>query len=72
MCEWWRNYKQYWSFHGRTATKTFNDTVEASVLGVLGYASVTVTTLPGLAGDSRESAGLLDHLVIVPSDPRYR
>lgn len=56
-------------FTAGTAIKTFDDTVEATVNGISGYASVTVTTLPGLAGDSRAGAGELDHLVVVPESP---
>lgn len=59
-------------FTAGSATKTFADTVVATVDGVSGYATVTVTTLPGLTGDNREGAGLLDHLVIVPLDPSVR
>ncbi len=56
-------------FTAGAGTGSFNNTVEASISGVRGYASVTVTTLPGLSGDSRSGAGEIDHLVIVPDSP---
>ncbi len=54
-------------FTAGSATKTFADTVQAAVAGVFGYASVTVTTLPGLTGDGREGAGTVDRLLITPN-----
>ena len=56
-------------FTAGSATKVFSNTVEATVSGVKGYATVTVTTLPGLTGDNREGAGVADHLVLVPVNP---
>lgn len=55
-------------FTAGTSTKVFTNTVQASVGGASGYATVTVTTLPGLTGDNREGAGEIDHLVITPKD----
>ncbi|MDB5181325.1 MAG: hypothetical protein JWP13_88, partial [Candidatus Saccharibacteria bacterium] len=55
-------------FTAGSATKVFNNTVEARVGEAKGNASVTVTSLPGLTGDNREGAGELDHLVLVPKD----
>ena len=56
-------------FTAGTATGTFTDTVEVTINAVKGYATVTVTTLPGLSGDNRTGAGDLDHLVITPDSP---
>lgn len=56
-------------FTAGTMTKSFADTVEATVGAAKAYATVTVTTLPGLASDSRTGAGELDRIVIVPGDP---
>lgn len=56
-------------FTAGSATKVFKDTVSADVGGVKGYATVTVTTLPGLTGDNREGAGELDHIVLTPDKP---
>ena len=56
-------------FTAGAATRVFDDTVQAEVDGVRGYADVTVTTLPGLTGDSREGAGEVDHLVLAPETP---
>lgn len=55
-------------FTAGTSTKVFTNTVQASVGGAAGYATVTVTTLPGLTGDNREGAGEIDHLVMTPKD----
>lgn len=56
-------------FTAGTTTRVFKDTVAATVNGVTGYASVTVTTLPGIAGDNREGAGEIERLVITPTEP---
>lgn len=56
-------------FTAGVASKVFKDTVMASVGGAKGYATVTVTTLPGLTGDNREGAGVLDHIVLSPEAP---
>lgn len=55
-------------FTAGSATKVFRDTIQASVNGVVGNATVTVTTLPGLTGDNREGAGELERLVIAPEN----
>lgn len=55
-------------FTAGSSTKVFTNTVEATVGGASGYATVTVTTLPGLAGENREGAGEIDHLVMTPKD----
>lgn len=59
-------------FTADTTTGVFNDTVVASVNGTSGYASVTITTLPGITGDNREGAGVIDHLILSPGDPSVR
>ncbi len=56
-------------FTAGTTTRTFTNTIEALVGGARGYATVNVTTLPGIAGDNRPGAGVLDHIVFVPSNP---
>lgn len=56
-------------FTAGNTTKVFKDTVMASVGGIKSYATVTVTSLPGLAGDNREGAGQLDHIVLSPENP---
>lgn len=56
-------------FTAGTSTKVFKDTIMAEAGGARSYATVTVTTLPGLTGDNREDAGKLDHLVLTPKDP---
>jgi sugar lactone lactonase YvrE/F0F1-type ATP synthase membrane subunit c/vacuolar-type H+-ATPase subunit K len=53
-------------FTAGSVTRTFADTVEATVNGVSNYATVSVTTLPGITGDNREGAGEVDHLVLTP------
>jgi adhesin/invasin len=53
-------------FTAGTATKVFKDTIQASVGGVVGNATVTVTSLPGLTGENREGAGEIERLVLVP------
>jgi F0F1-type ATP synthase membrane subunit c/vacuolar-type H+-ATPase subunit K len=57
-------------FTAGSVTGTFTDTVEATISSIRGYASVTVTTLPGLAGDSRAGAGELDRVILVPDNPK--
>ena len=59
-------------FTAGEAPKVYKDTVRASVGGVEGYASVTVTTLPGLTGDNREGAGVLERLVLTPENPKLQ
>lgn len=56
-------------FTAGTSTKVFTNTVQASVGGATGFATVTVTTLPGLTGDNREGSGEIDHLVMTPKTP---
>jgi adhesin/invasin len=56
-------------FTAGTSTGTYNNTVQVSASGVNSYASVTVTTLPGLAGDNRPGAGELEKLVMAPENP---
>lgn len=56
-------------FTAGSVTRVFKDTVVATVNGVAGYASVTVTTLPGITGDQREGAGEIDRLVLTPLSP---
>ena len=56
-------------FTAGTATKVYDNTVQAEVGGVKGFADVTITTLPGLTGDSREGAGEVDHIVLAPESP---
>jgi sugar lactone lactonase YvrE len=56
-------------FTAGSQTSTFTDTVQATVNGVSNYATVSVTTLPGLTGDNREGAGEIDHLVVSPDSP---
>lgn len=55
-------------FTAGSTTKVFENTVAATLNGVTGYASVTVTTLPGITGDNREGAGEIDHLIITPAE----
>lgn len=55
-------------FTAGTATKVFTNTIQASVGGATGYATVTVTTLPGLTGDNRDGAGEIDHLIVTPQN----
>ena len=59
-------------FTAGNSTKVFRDTIQASVNGVVGNATVTVTTLPGLTGDQREGAGQLERLVIAPENPKVQ
>lgn len=56
-------------FTAGSTTRIFKDTVAATVNGVTGYASVTVTTLPGITGDNREGAGEIDRLILSPINP---
>ncbi len=56
-------------FTAGPVTRVFKDTVVATVNGVSGYATVTVTTLPGITGDQREGAGEIDRLVLTPLSP---
>lgn len=56
-------------FTAGTSTSVFTNTIQAAVGGATGYATVTVTTLPGLVGDNREGAGEIDHLVLTPQNP---
>lgn len=56
-------------FTAGTATKVYVNTVQATVGGATGHATVTVTTLPGLTGDNRDGAGEIDHLVMTPNSP---
>lgn len=53
-------------FTAGSTTRVFTNTVSATINGVTGYASVTVTTLPGITGDNREGAGQIDRLVLSP------
>lgn len=59
-------------FTAGSATKVFKDTVRASIGGIEGFASVTVTTLPGISGDNREGAGVLDRLVLSPENSKVQ
>ena len=59
-------------FTAGTSTKVFKDTVVATINGMAGYATVTVTTIPGLTGDNREGAGVIDHVVLVPKEPKIQ
>lgn len=56
-------------FTAGSITRIFKDTIAATANGVTGYASVTVTTLPGITGDNREGAGVIDRLVLTPLSP---
>lgn len=56
-------------FTAGTVSRVYNDTVAATINGTSGYATVVVTTLPGIAGDGRDGAGELDRLVINPVSP---
>lgn len=56
-------------FTAGSSTRVFKDTVTANVNGVDGFATVVVTTLPGLTGDNREGSGEIDHLVLTPVSP---
>lgn len=56
-------------FTAGSVTRVFKDTVVATINGVSGFASVTVTTLPGITGDEREGAGVIDRLVLTPLSP---
>jgi hypothetical protein len=56
-------------FTAGSTTRVFKDTVAAIVNGTVGFASVTVTTLPGITGDNRDGAGEIDHLVLSPVTP---
>lgn len=56
-------------FTAGSVTRVFKDTIVATVNGVSGYGSVTVTTLPGITGDQREGAGEIDRLVLTPMSP---
>lgn len=56
-------------FTAGSTTRVFKDTVAATINGVTGYASVTVTTLPGITGDNREGAGEIDRLILDPTSP---
>jgi sugar lactone lactonase YvrE len=53
-------------FTAGSTTRVFSNTIAATINGVTGYASVTVTTLPGITGDNREGAGEIDRLVLSP------
>lgn len=53
-------------FTAGSTTRVFTNTVAANVNGTTGYASVTITTLPGITGDNREGAGEVDRLVLSP------
>ncbi|MFZ2544375.1 MAG: hypothetical protein WAW80_00120, partial [Candidatus Saccharimonadales bacterium] len=55
-------------FTAGTSTKVFTNTVQASVGGAEGYATVTVTTLPGLTGDNRDGSGEIERLVLTPKN----
>lgn len=56
-------------FTAGSVTRIFRDTISASVENAVGYASVTVTTLPGITDDNREGAGELDRLFLAPLEP---
>ena len=56
-------------FTAGSTTRVFKDTVAATINGVVGFASVIVTTLPGITGDNRDGAGEIDHLVLSPINP---
>lgn len=56
-------------FTAGSTTRVFRDTISASIDGVAGFASVTITTLPGITDDNREGAGELDRLFLAPLEP---
>ncbi len=56
-------------FTAGSVTRVYTNTISASINGVVGYASVTVTTLPGISGDNREGAGVVNQLVMTPLEP---
>ncbi len=56
-------------FTAGTSPKVYKDTIAATIGGVTGRATVTVTSVPGLTGDNREGANVVDHLVLVPQTP---
>ncbi|MEI7918323.1 MAG: hypothetical protein WCH58_02975 [Candidatus Saccharibacteria bacterium] len=56
-------------FTAGTTTRLFNNTIMATVDDAVGYATVIVTTLPGITADSRDGAGELDRLLIAPILP---
>lgn len=56
-------------FTAGSVTRVYTNTIAATVNGVTGYASVTITTLPGITGDNREGAGEIDRLVLSPLEP---
>lgn len=56
-------------FTAGSVTRVYSNTVSATINGVTGYASVTITTLPGITGDNREGAGVVDRLVLTPIEP---
>jgi len=56
-------------FTAGSITGTFERTVQVSANDVKAYATVTVTTVPGLTMDNRPGANELDHIVISPLEP---
>ena len=56
-------------FTAGSVTRVYTNTIAATVNGITGYASVTITTLPGITGDNREGAGEIDRLVLSPLEP---
>jgi len=57
------------TFTAGSSTSVFKDTVTANINGVTGFATVIVTTLPGITGDNRDGAGEIDHLILTPVSP---
>lgn len=56
-------------FTAGSTTRVYTNTIAATVNGVTGYSSVTVTTLPGITGDNREGAGEIERLTLTPLEP---
>lgn len=53
-------------FIAGTSARVYTNTIAATVNGVTGYASVTVTNIPGLTANNREGAGVIDHITLTP------